>query len=218
LGDDKKVYRFEGDELDVDWDGRLCIHVGECTRAHGELFVSGRNPWGEPGRGEPEYVAEVVRRCPTGALTYTRKDGADAESAQAANKVLVANNGPLYASGELAIDGAPDDMPGVRYRAALCRCGQSKNKPFCDNTHEKVGFCDRGALGESGDGIEAQGGPLSIKPAPDGPLLVSGNFCISAASGREGWSGTKAALCRCGASKKKPFCDGSHKEAGFKAD
>ena len=108
---------------------------------------------------------------------------------------------------------------GVRHRAALCRCGDSKNKPFCDNTHEEAGFRDRGALGESGDlTLEATSGPIAVTRAPNGPLLLNGGFVIRTASGRVGWKGTKAALCRCGASKNKPFCDGAHKEAGFEAD
>jgi uncharacterized Fe-S cluster protein YjdI len=134
MSDDKKVFRFEGRKIDTTWDGRLCIHVQECTRAKGELFESGREPWCQPDLGEADYVAEVVRRCPTGALTYDRKDGAAEEKAPEANTILLANNGPLYLSGELKIDGAKDDMPGVRFRAALCRCGDSQNKPFCDNT------------------------------------------------------------------------------------
>ena len=100
----------------------------------------------------------------------------------------------------------------------LCRCGDSKNTPFCDNTHEKAEFRDRGALGETGEGFEKPGGSLEIKRAPNGPLLASGNFTIITGAGREAWRGTKAALCRCGASKNKPFCDGGHVEAGFKAD
>jgi CDGSH-type Zn-finger protein/uncharacterized Fe-S cluster protein YjdI len=218
MSDDKKVYRFDGKDVEVAWDGRLCIHVQECTRAKGKLFESGRDPWGQPDRGEPGYVAEVVRRCPTGALTYVRKDGGEGETAPEANTVVISNNGPLYVEGDLAIDGAQDDMPGVRYRAALCRCGDSKNKPFCDNSHEKEGFRDRGALGETGPGFENPGGPLEIKRVPDGPLLVSGNFTIVTGAGRVGWRGTKAALCRCGKSETKPFCDGSHSPAGFKAE
>lgn len=216
---DKKVFKFDGEQVEVSWDGRLCIHVGECTRAKGGLFVSGRDPWGQPDLGQPDYVAEVVRRCPTGALAYKRKDGGAEESTPQRNSVTLSNNGPAYFEGDLRIDGAAADMPGVRRRAALCRCGDSKNKPFCDNTHEKQEFRDRGALGETGDAtLESTGGPLKITRAPNGPLLVNGNFVIRTASGREGWRGTKAALCRCGASANKPFCDGSHKDAGFEAD
>lgn len=215
---DKKIYRFEGEKLDATWDERLCIHVGECTRAEGELFQSGRDPWGQPDRGDAEHVARVCERCPTGALVYERKDGGSSETAPDANTCVVANNGPLYLAGDLDIDGAADDMPGVRFRAALCRCGASGNKPFCDNTHEQSGFVDRGAIGETGPGIEAAGGKLGVKRAPNGPLLVTGNLTLVSGAGRTAWKGTKAALCRCGHSKNKPFCDGAHKAAGFAAD
>ena len=215
---DKKVVRYEGADADVQWDGRLCIHIGECGRAKNELFVGGRQPWCQPDCVTPDEVADVVTRCPTGALTYARKDGGAEETAEPENVVSVVYNGPLYVRGELDIDGAPADAPGVRFRAALCRCGQSKNKPFCDNSHEDAGFKDYGAIGESGDGFDAPGGTLKVGKASNGPLLLSGNFTIVAASGRKAWTGTKAALCRCGHSNNKPFCDGAHKAAGFEAE
>ena len=216
---DKRIFKFDGDEMDVRWDSRLCIHVGECTRAKGELFVSGRKPWCEPGSSVADDVADVVQRCPTGALTYERKGDGAAETTPTTNEVTVANNGPLYFSGDLQIDGAADDMWGVRFRAALCRCGDSKNKPFCDNSHEEAGFRDRGAVGDIGEPIlESTGGPLTIKRVENGPLIVAGNLGIRSASGRQGWRGTRAALCRCGASSNKPFCDGSHKQVGFEAE
>ena len=215
---DEKIHTYEGKEADVQWDGRLCIHIGECGRAAGELFTGGRQPWCQPDLVQIGNVVDVVERCPTGAITYQRKDGGEAEKPDTENTITVANHGPLYVRGELDIDGAPDDAPGVKFRAALCRCGQSKNKPFCDNAHEKAGFQDRGAVGECGEGIEAEGGTLSIKRAPNGPLLLSGNFTLRNGAGRVAFRGTKAALCRCGESKNKPFCDGAHKAAGFTAD
>ena len=213
-----KTHRYEGEELDVIWDGRLCIHVGECGRAEGELFVAGRQPWCQPDLAEAQDAVDVVLRCPTGALNWESRTGGAAEVAPARNTVLVANNGPLYASGDLRIEGAPSDMPGVRFRAALCRCGRSSNKPFCDNSHEEARFVDRGAIGSKGAGLEQEGGELSVKPAPNGPLVVRGNLTLLAASGREAWKGSSAALCRCGASENKPFCDGAHARVGFEAD
>ncbi|MGI9293609.1 MAG: CDGSH iron-sulfur domain-containing protein, partial [Pseudomonadales bacterium] len=62
------------------------------------------------------------------------------------------------------------------------------------------------------------GGPLAITAAKDGPLLIKGNVTISGGSGRTSWRGTQVALCRCGASGNKPFCDGSHKKVGFSSD
>lgn len=214
---DKKI-RFEGSDADVHWDERLCIHMGECGRADNDLFVGGRKPWCRPDDVSAEEVVDVIRRCPTGALTYARKDGGGAETHDEENVVRVAYNGPLFVRGKLEVDGAEADMDGVQFRVALCRCGLSKNKPFCDNSHDGGSFTDYGAVGESGEPHDATGGTLQIKRAPDGPLLLSGNFSIVASSGRVAWSGTKAALCRCGQSNNKPFCDGSHKDAGFEAE
>jgi CDGSH-type Zn-finger protein/uncharacterized Fe-S cluster protein YjdI len=214
---DKPVFDYPGSDIDVHWDERLCIHIGECGYAANELFVGGREPWCIPDQVSRTEVREVCERCPSGALTYSDKTGAP-EQAPGENTLGVAYNGPLYAKGELEIAGAPTDMGGVRFRAALCRCGASKNKPFCDNSHLTSGFQDFGAVGETGPGLLASGGPLKIKPIPNGPLMLEGNLAIRAASGRVAWQGQKTWLCRCGHSKNKPFCDGSHKEAGFSSD
>ena len=214
---EKEVFDYPGREIDVQWDGRLCIHIAECGNAQGDLFVGGRDPWCLPDCCSKAETREVVERCPSGALSYRDKAGAP-ESAPAENTVTLAYNGPLFAHGDLAIEGAPEDMPGLRFRAALCRCGQSANKPFCDNSHLKAGFEDFGSVGERGPGLSARGGVLGIKPIPNGPLVVNGNLSIRAASGRLAWEGNQTALCRCGASKNKPFCDGSHRTVGFESD
>ena len=214
---DKDIYEYPGDKINVCWDERLCIHIAECGKAKGELFVGGRQPWCQPNLVDVNEVKDVVERCPSGALCYQVKDGSAPESAPPENTIWVIYNGPYYVRGDLDIEGAADDMPGVKYRAALCRCGVSKNKPFCDNSHETINFRDYGAVGEPGDGIQQTGGKLTISAMPDGPLIVSGNVTIFAGSGRQAWQGTDVALCRCGASKNKPFCDGSHSAVGFKS-
>lgn len=167
---------------------------------------------------------------------------------------------------------------------ALCRCGASANKPFCDGTHRDIGFtgelereetyatkefagdeltiidnigvcchagecvqgaeevffewdgderislpnaadkekvievirkCPSGSLayrlkGELQDEFFAE---PEIFVSADGPLHVRGGVALN---GGETQSGNHYTLCRCGASKNKPFCDGAHKEAGFK--
>ena len=215
MSEQNNTFKYPGTGVTVQWDGKLCIHVGECGKSSGELFKGGRDPWCQPDVTTVDETVNVVERCPTGALTYERADGV-VEQAAAENTVVVANHGPLYATGDLDIKGA--DQPGVAFRAALCRCGQSKNKPFCDNSHEKSGFADRGVIGDTGKGFEAPGGKLTIFPAPNGPLLLSGNATLISGAGRKAWRGTKCALCRCGHSKNKPFCDGAHKAAGFVAE
>lgn len=207
---------YEGAKINVVYDATLCIHAAECGRSAGPMFEGGRDPWCKPDEVSADEAMEIVVRCPTGALTVQRKDEGPTESAPSENMVVISPNGPLYVRGDLRIDGAGDQ--GVPTRAALCRCGASNNKPFCDNSHIAAKFADAGPVGERGKGIDAPGGTLEIKRAKNGPLLLSGNVTIRAGSGRDAWQGTKCALCRCGASKNKPFCDGSHVGIGFTAE
>ncbi len=213
----KSEFTYPGNRAKVSWQGRLCIHIGECGRAEGDLFVGGRKPWCQPDLASDDEIVDVVQRCPTGALAYEFADGSLVEQAAPENTIQVAYNGPLFARGDLQIEGAPD-VPGLKFRAALCRCGKSGNKPFCDNSHLDSDFSDYGAVGRAGNGGVESGGPLQVKPAPDGPLLISGNVTVVSSSGRQSWRGDKAALCRCGASNNKPFCDGTHKKIGFKSE
>lgn len=213
----KEIFTYAGTEVDVDWDGRICIHMGECGYAKGDLFVGGRDPWCQPDLSSSDDVKDIVERCPAGALVYRFKGINIIEQAAQENTVVVAYNGPYFIRGELNIVDTPDDMPGVKFRSALCRCGLSKNKPFCDNSHKEGRFEDFGAVGETGNKLESKGGELKITPMEDGPLILSGNVTLKTSSGRVAWQGNNLFLCRCGASKNKPFCDGSHSEAGFKS-
>ncbi len=171
---------------------------------------------------------------------------------------------------------------------ALCRCGGSGNKPFCDGTHAKNGFssakldggvgdkrdnyvgqnitihdnrsicahagrctdglaavfhlneepwihpesatveeiketinkCPSGALSYTVDGVEHRDreGQPSIFIAPNGPYVVSGGPTLENTTRAEGTSKEHFTLCRCGGSKNKPFCDGSHWYNDFKDD
>jgi CDGSH-type Zn-finger protein/uncharacterized Fe-S cluster protein YjdI len=214
----KDKTKYPGEKISVEWDGRLCIHIGECGDSAGELFVGGRDPWCKPDLTTVDDVVDVVKRCPTGAITFDSADKSISEKADSTNTITVSYQGPYFIRGDLEIDGASDDMPGVKYRAALCRCGASKNKPFCDNSHESIGFKDYGAIGEKGESLDSTGGKLKVTQIKDGPIMLNGNVELRAGSGRIAWSGKKVALCRCGASKNKPFCDGSHVAAGFKSE
>ncbi len=214
---DKDEYTYPGNTATVSWNRKLCIHIGECGQAEGELFVGGRKPWCQPDLASDNETEDVVRRCPTGALSVEFADGSRVERSASENSIQVAYNGPLFVRGDLQITDAPADVPGLRFRAALCRCGKSANKPFCDNSHLDSDFSDYGAVGRASDADADTGGPLQVMPAPDGPLLIKGNVTVVSSSGRDSWRGSRAALCRCGSSNNKPFCDGSHKKTGFKS-
>lgn len=128
--------RYTGERIDVYYDPSRCAHVAACLRGAPEVFDTQRRPWVLPDAAPAEHVAEVVRTCPTGALHYELADGTP--EAGGATQLSLAKNGPLLVRGELTIN--TPTGPITETRAALCRCGQSANKPFCDGTHRSIGF------------------------------------------------------------------------------
>ena len=204
------------DEIKIQFDGKKCIHARKCVLGLPDVFdPSAGRQWMFPENASAEEIVRIVEACPSGALTYELKSADAKEAAPKVNTARLWENGPVEYHGELEIDG---EEP--RLRAVLCRCGKSKNKPFCDNAHLKADFVVTGdiATKEDAEALEVRDGPLAIKPIKDGPLMVSGNLEIVAGSGRRVATGKHFAMCRCGASKNKPFCDGSHKDIGFEAD
>jgi CDGSH-type Zn-finger protein/uncharacterized Fe-S cluster protein YjdI len=202
----------EGTAIDVTFDSKLCIHARECVTGQPGVFeANAPGPWIHPDEASAEAVAHVAHNCPSGAITYRRKDGGPQESAPAVNKVKIKENGPLAFNAELSLDGEP-----IGYRATLCRCGASKNKPYCDGSHTAAEFV---ATGEPPSvelpTLDVRDGALEITQVADGPLLATGPLEIMAGTGRAVNRTTKTALCRCGASANKPYCDGSHTGIGF---
>ena len=216
----KKLRTYEADGITVTWDSVRCIHAAACVRGLPDVFDPDRRPWIEPERAGADAIAEVIRRCPTGALHFARTDDGRAERPDEENVARVGADGPVYVRGDLRIE-TPDGVEIVETRAAFCRCGASKAKPFCDGSHEEADFrAPGGILGGRlvpADEVEdAPGeGPVSFTPRPGGPLLVRGPLRVEGDDG-EVRAGVKGALCRCGHSRTKPFCDGSHREvSGF---
>ena len=125
--------------------------------------------------------------------------------------------GPLCLTGRIQVE-VDGEIVADTDDVALCRCGHSNNKPFCDGSHRRVGFSDAGVIlgGRLVPGPDepAEDDPVVIVCRTDGPLLVRGPLTVVASDG-ETVHGTKGALCRCGASSTRPFCDGSHRETGF---
>ena len=119
-------------------------------------------------------------------------------------------DGPYLCSGEFTIAGQPSA------KAALCRCGGSRNKPYCDGAHAKNGFSDPGLLPVSAAPGTGAWGRVAITPLANGPLECVGPLTLVASDGRAS-TGDPTYLCRCGHSGNKPCCDGTHKRIGFVA-
>jgi CDGSH-type Zn-finger protein/uncharacterized Fe-S cluster protein YjdI len=205
----------EGQKMQLRFEGKRCIHARFCVTGAPRVFLANvKGPWIHPDDMDVEELAAIARDCPSGAINYTRKDGGRDEHAPPVNLVSVREGGPYAVRGELRIDGKPSG-----FRATLCRCGASKNKPFCDSSHHDVGFDATGEppTGDKTDMLVVRDGPLDIDPALDGPLLVRGNLEIVSGTGRMVARLERTALCRCGHSANKPYCDGTHKKIGFKS-
>jgi CDGSH-type Zn-finger protein/uncharacterized Fe-S cluster protein YjdI len=208
------VETIEGDDLTLIYEGHKCIHARFCVTGAPKVFLANvEGPWIHPNAMDTEKLIAIAEVCPSGAIRYQRRDGKPNETAPPVNLAAIREGGPYAVRGDIQIDGKP-----IGFRATLCRCGASKNKPYCDGSHHDVHF---DASGEpptgKADALAVRDGPLAIDPQTDGPLKVRGNLEITAGTGRIVARVQTAMLCRCGHSQTKPFCDGSHARVGFKS-
>jgi CDGSH-type Zn-finger protein len=134
------------------------------------------------------------------------------------NCIKVRANGPLLCTGDIEVYTADGGLLEKSADLALCRCGHSGNKPFCDGSHREAGFEHDGMMTalKSDEPDDAGGSAvLRISLRQNAMLIASGPMSILRADGSCAATRNKAALCRCGHSGNKPFCDGSHKACGF---
>jgi uncharacterized Fe-S cluster protein YjdI len=131
---------YKDERIAVFWEPAYCIHTANCLNAEPDVFDSMRRPWIVLDAANADRIAEAVRSCPTGALHFRRLDGGEQESAPEETTVQPRTNGPLFLTGNLKFVDAKGELTREDTRVALCRCGQSANKPFCDGTHRAIGF------------------------------------------------------------------------------
>lgn len=134
---------YEDDRIRVYWDATRCIHTGICLQRLPAVFDVDARPWIDLTAADAEDVAAAIRACPTGALRYDG-DGVAPEQPDEPTTVEVRPNGPLYVRGRVVLRGPGGREQPEEYRVALCRCGASENKPYCDNSHRLIGFRDNG--------------------------------------------------------------------------
>jgi CDGSH-type Zn-finger protein/uncharacterized Fe-S cluster protein YjdI len=208
------VERVRAPGLVLVFEARKCIHSRNCVLSRPDVFVPNVvGEWLHPERATAEDIAALAQNCPSGAIRYERSDGGADEQPPRVNVMRVRENGPNAIAANLTIVGH-----GKALRATLCRCGASQRKPFCDGSHAAAGFT---ATGEPAEGdvtaLAHRDGELVIEPTENGPLVVTGNLEVCTGTGHPIARVTDTALCRCGHSQNKPFCDGSHERVGFKA-
>lgn len=211
---------YSTEAIRVHWESARCIHTGRCLMALPAVFDVQRRPWVDLSAADADAVAAAIERCPTGALRYERLDGAESETPHRPTLVLPIEDGPLLMLGDLDVRTPAGEPITHEYRLTLCRCGLSRNQPFCDNSHRRHGW----RSGPSHDppappapAEPAKAVPTTIVPRADASLKLDGTLRLYHSDGRVMADTGSALLCRCGASASKPFCDGSHARVDFRS-
>ena len=204
----------DGTRVRIVFAGARCIHSRHCVLSRPDVFVPNvEGEWIHPDRATVAEVAELAHRCPSGAIQYQPLDGSPAEGPPLVNTARVRENGPLAFHAELALAGESSG-----FRATLCRCGHSANKPYCEGAHAAAGFRATGEPATiDSTPLAARAGVLKVTPTVNGPLHVEGSLEIVSGTGRTANRVSETWLCRCGQSANKPYCDGSHRKAQFRA-
>ncbi len=139
-GKDKRE-SYAGKRITILDNRAICAHAGFCTDELKSVFRMREEPWIDPdGAGVKEIIA-TIRKCPSGALSYAI-DGVEAEAPERPPMITVTDNGPYAVTGGVELMGVKFGQGASTEHYTLCRCGASKNKPFCDGSHWDAGFRD----------------------------------------------------------------------------
>ena len=136
-----KRHNYAGQSITIHDNRSVCSHAGYCTDGLKSVFRQGEEPWIDPDGATAREIIDTIRRCPSGALSYTIDD-IECPDQDRPPRVTVTKDGPYAVTGgiELVEQSLGEGASAEHY--ALCRCGGSKNKPFCDGTHWHIGFSD----------------------------------------------------------------------------
>ena len=136
-----KVHSFKGKNIIIHDNRAVCSHDGTCVNELPSVFMKGRRPWINPDGATVAEIVDVIERCPSGALSYTIDDKLH-DTLDRSPAIKVALNGPLEITGWIELKDDMDSKPLSAEHYTLCRCGASKNKPFCDGSHFEAHFVD----------------------------------------------------------------------------
>ncbi len=138
------IKRYSKDNLTVVWQPAKCTHSKKCFAGLPEVFNPENRPWVQLDHKTEEVIIAQVKQCPSGALSIDGAVNNDetsvAQSDNTSTKVTVTKGGPLLVQGALTIELANGETLEKVGMTALCRCGASANKPYCDGSHQNIKF------------------------------------------------------------------------------
>ena len=166
--DDPRNRQYTNGDITVFWIPSKCIHATTCFRDLIEVFNPGRRPWVNMDGAPSRKIIEVVNKCPTQALIWKNNEDLTTEEKKAQRQVdsreetprslsgqeeptsiRIMRDGPIVVEGQFTIIGSEDQQLRPTTMTSFCRCGASRNMPYCDGTHRKIDFTDQNtAYGE----------------------------------------------------------------------
>ncbi|MBI4290443.1 MAG: CDGSH iron-sulfur domain-containing protein [Betaproteobacteria bacterium] len=132
---------YAGKRITIHDNRGICSHAGFCTEGLKSVFRMGEEPWIDPDGASAEEIIETVKKCPSGALSYSIEN-VEYRDQDREPMVTVTDDGPYAITGGIELIGVPFGEGASKEHYTLCRCGASKNKPFCDGSHWEVEFTD----------------------------------------------------------------------------
>ncbi|MFC1919894.1 CDGSH iron-sulfur domain-containing protein [Chloroflexota bacterium] len=136
-----KVDTYVGKRIIIYNNDGVCAHAGYCYENSPAVFDVEREPWIDPDADDPETTASTIRMCPSGALSYI-KEGVHYKDQDRAPAITISKNGPYNIVGGIEFIDPEGSKPELKEHYTLCRCGASKNKPFCTGEHLGINFKD----------------------------------------------------------------------------
>lgn len=132
---------YAGRQIVIHDNRGICAHSGECTSRLATVFRDDDEPWIDADGAQSRQIIATIQKCPSGALSYSVENVEHADQDRPPN-LVVSKNGPYCIEGGIELIGSEFADGASREHYCLCRCGASKNKPFCDGSHWDVNFDD----------------------------------------------------------------------------
>lgn len=132
---------YQAQEITIHDNRSLCSHAGYCTDGLPDVFRMRKEPFVDPNAASAQEIIDVVKQCPSGALSYSLGSESGPINIEDAS-VFIAPNGPYVLKGKITLTETQRGKGAAETYATLCRCGASKNKPFCDGSHWDAEFSD----------------------------------------------------------------------------
>jgi CDGSH-type Zn-finger protein len=132
---------YKGKKITVYDNRSICAHAGICTDGLPAVFRNREASFVEPDGASVSEIIDIVNQCPSGALSYTLDDDSETRLIGEAS-ISIAANGPYVLKGKVVLLEMEKGKGASESYCSLCRCGASKNKPFCDGSHWDINFSD----------------------------------------------------------------------------